>query len=264
MHLLLLSLFLSMCFSHPPIKIYHLAGCRKDPQYIIPYFTNIYAFELISKGYLEEVREYILWYIKNLNYPDRFGLTGTIYDFSVEDGYLVPIGDYDSADSYAATFLILIYQYYKISEDVKLIEDYKGILKDIAYLILSLMDSKDGLIRAKPNINIKYLMDNIEAYFGLLYFSKLLRELNDPDWLYYYRHASDLKINIQKGFKEENILYWAIEDAFKHKVEIEREYPDSLANLFWNVFEGKRVKNVKNLTCEQKKVLKMLTKLNSP
>lgn len=244
-----------MSFSYPIIDIYERIGCKAgNNELYIPYFANLYATNLIlsEKEYPEVIKEYIFWYVENLNYPDNWEFTGTIYDFYLKDGVLLPTYSYDSADAYAGSFLTLLYFYIRKTKDFKILNAHLKKFKDIAYIIISLKDNRDGLIRALPYKSVKYLIDNLESYVGLLLFSQLLREISDGDWYYYRRHALELKRSIKKHFYSKGVLYWAIEDGIKYKVE-NQIYPDYLALIFWKIFNGKSLsqRDLLPLDCSQ-------------
>lgn len=140
-----------------------------DKPRIVPYFANHAAWGLVPyKKYSKEIRAYLDWYFTHLNKPDRFGRSGTVYDYEVHDGQEVSTNDYDSADAYAGTFLTLIRAWYE--SDPAASRDYlishRADLELIAQVITGLQQ-KDGLTWAKDNYRIKYLLDNAEAYAGL-------------------------------------------------------------------------------------------------
>lgn len=247
--------FISIAFAlQPPVEIYETNFCQKNPTLISPYFSNIYASHLIVyKNTSTVVKDYAIWYIRNLNYPDIFGLSGTIYDFSVSKEHLIPTYSYDSADAYAGTFLTLVYFYTTYTGDYSLFKDNLQNLKDIAYLMLTLRDHKDGLVKALPNKDVKYLVDNLETYIGLVLFVNLLKTFSDIDWKYYDIHAKELYREIRKHFFSNGTLYWAIEGDIKYPVTEEKVYPDMVAKFFWMVFNGKELEQkIDFLSCEQR------------
>lgn len=73
---------------------------------MVPYFGNLAARALLPE-YPAAVRCYMEWYLAKLNRADHWSLAGTICDYELRDGRLEATGRYDSADSYAATFLSL-------------------------------------------------------------------------------------------------------------------------------------------------------------
>lgn len=128
---------------------------------------------------------YILWYLQHLNRPDRYGLQGTIYDYTFAGDTEYSTMDYDSADSYAATYLTLVYRYVQVSKDREFVRTYLGDLERIAGVLIQLQD-RDGLIWAKPGYPLKYLMDNAENYRGLADFSALLSAMGLHDLSGFY------------------------------------------------------------------------------
>ena len=108
------------------------------------------------------------WYINHLNMPDKWGLSGTTYDYDYNNGTETPRDNADSTDSYAATFLSLAWAFYQTGDPaaqsyIKTI----GSQLDTIGGVLKQTQQSDGLTWAKPDYQIKYLMDNCEAYRGL-------------------------------------------------------------------------------------------------
>jgi hypothetical protein len=144
-----------------------------------PYFANLAVLGLLEGGteYLPAVKKYAEWYFTRLNtaQTDRCGLDATIYDYSVHltDGRIsgeepVVINGkkhYDSADSYAATFLSVLSGYYEKSGDTAYISSrYADINRIIGVIFATL---RGGLTIAAPDYPVKYLYDNAEVYRGL-------------------------------------------------------------------------------------------------
>ena len=118
-------------------------------------------------AYLPDVEAYITWYLAHLNPVDRYGLQGTIYDYEVKpDGTEVSTGDYDSADSYAATFITLLRAYVENGGNKEFLKGRERQIARVGEDMIRLIDS-DGLTIAKPDYPVKYLMDNCEVYQGL-------------------------------------------------------------------------------------------------
>ena len=75
---------------------------------IKPYFANLAAIGwLEDRTKIPQVEAWMSWYIGHFNWPDRWGEYGTVYDYSVSGATETSLGTFDSADSYAATFLSL-------------------------------------------------------------------------------------------------------------------------------------------------------------
>lgn len=144
-----------------------------------PYFSDFAAYALLDgdKKYYANVKKYMDWHFAHLNTAaqDYNGVDGTIYDYhikvnngKVESESIVINSNnkkqYDSTDSYAATFLMVLEKYYRKSGDTAYVKNhYNQVLR-----ILNAMYSTfhNGLTFAKPDYPVKYLMDNTEVYAG--------------------------------------------------------------------------------------------------
>jgi hypothetical protein len=104
--------------------------------HIVPYFSDTVAVALLqgapSQEYLEEVKAYFDWRFSHQNdaSTDYNRIAGTIYDYDakVENGVVVSESTkekYDSVDSYAASFLMALWEYHnKAHDDAYLIDHY--------------------------------------------------------------------------------------------------------------------------------------------
>jgi hypothetical protein len=150
-------------------------------QRINPYFANIAATGMVRdpKRYVQ-VQQWMQWYLNHLNWPDQWGLYGTTYDYNIVNGQEVSEGDADSTDSYAATFLTLAYNYYQTGDPTaqQYVRGLSYQLDAIGGVIIDTMQS-DGLTWAKPNYEMKYLMDNCEVFRGLDDLAKLYAAIGD-------------------------------------------------------------------------------------
>jgi len=231
---LLLATFLTMKFpfSHPALDILN------NP-YVVPYFVNLAAIDLLPYD-PERVKGYIKWYLEHLNYPDMYSLTGTIYDYYITETSEIRTYTHDSADSYASTFLFLVFLYTEITDDYKLIRDNIQKLKDIAYVIAYLQDT-DGLIKSLPHLNPKYLVDNIESVCGLRAFSLLLRKLKDPDWHYYFTISNSIESSVMRNLVRGEQIAWAKLDDELLIANDSTVYPDIYAKAVLYAFVGRPV-----------------------
>jgi len=254
----------------------------KNNRTINPYIVTIIAINEISgQRHLSEVKEYILWYFKHLNYPDHDGLTGTIYDYEItETGEERSTGDYDSVDGYAGIFLYLLNLYYSTTGDRELIDGHMEKIKDIAYLIHYLQDT-DGLTREslEGKDNVKYLMDNCESYAGIRAFNNLAEKAFPGDESL-YRETENKIINAvnEKLYNAEmKNYYWAVDDNVRHISNWNKLYPDSIAQLFpiyfglldedrgkrkelWNRFNKKYGAKAAGFPLEQRIIYKLTKK----
>ncbi|MGI9952423.1 hypothetical protein V3F56_08675 [Moorellaceae bacterium AZ2] len=203
---------------------------------IVPYFAHLALYGVVATGnYGDRVRAYLEWYVAHLERPDRFGLYGTVYDYTVTaDGREIPEEGYDSSDSYAATFLSLVWRYYQATGDKAWVEAHRGELEMVAGAMLA-TEQKDGLTLARPDWPVKYLMDNCEVYQGLKDYAVLQEEVwEDGGRADFYRQkALKLAESIQRkmwvgeGFSPA-IYSWGL----RRRPNWKRWYPDALAQLF--------------------------------
>lgn len=199
---------------------------------VVPYFANFAAKTMvdIDPG---RTRAYISWYLDNMNMPDRGGLSGTIYDFVVKDGELVPTYKYDSADSYAATFLSLVAYYCHRTGDLEFITSNLTSIDLAAQVILELQDH-DGLVRVMPGSRTKYLMDNSECYRGLLDWAGVLEDLGEEGQARVY---TDAALRIAAGIRdvlydpEKEVYAWCMSWYGKRYPKVGKWYPDAVSQV---------------------------------
>ena len=203
-----------------------------DQQLVIPYFANLAAQVLIPHN-PGLVKSYMQWYLTNLNLPDRWGLEGTIYDFTVVNGELIPSYDYDSADSYAATFLSLVYQYATETGNWDFLFHHRESLDMIAQVIIVLQDD-DGLVWAKPNHRVKYLMDNAENYRGLTDWAQALSKMGEgEEAARMLARSQAVREGMQRLWDESSGNYaWGYSRWGLRRVRPTRWYPDGVAQLY--------------------------------
>ncbi|HLV80800.1 MAG TPA: hypothetical protein VKT32_10985 [Chthonomonadaceae bacterium] len=145
---------------------------------ILPYFANFAALGLVTAyrhtgdpDYLESARRWAGWYAAHQN-PD-----GTVYDYTGAPGAWKPTGDYDSTDSYAATYLTLLLALYRASPDPKWLAGRRdSIEKAVKAIKLTLQPI--GLTLAKPTYPVMYTMDNVETAQGLHAAAEIARLLH--------------------------------------------------------------------------------------
>jgi hypothetical protein len=206
--------------------------------HVMPYYSNL-ALTYVTKvdsEYQEDIKNYILWYLDNLNMPDNLGVEGTIYDYYIEeDGTEVPefVRDptkknYDSSDSYASTFLSLVYNYHENYGDDEFVLSIVDELKIVAFAVDATMQDY-GLTYAKPDYATAYMMDNTEVWRGYQDFALLLDNLNDEDAGYYQQEADRVREAIETYLWDEEKQGYK---PYKRKVlDWNRFYPDARANM---------------------------------
>lgn len=237
---------------NPGLRLIDLYSAdAKGMRTVNPYIANITAiYEISERRHICEVKDYILWYLDHLNYPDKDGLTGTIYDYEIsETGEEKSTDHYDSVDGYAGTFLYLLNLYHGQTGDNVLIDKYWDKIKDIAYLI-PYLQCEDGLTKPslKARNNVKYLMDNCESYAGIKSFNELSERTGRSREIFYIETEVYIKNAVNRTLynSENKIFYWAIDDNVKFQSDWNILYPDSIAQMFPVCFsildedEGKR------------------------
>lgn len=169
------------------------------PTQIDPYFSNIAAIGMTKDlNRMPQVRAWINWYINHLNWPDKWGMYGTTYNWNVSsNGTETPANEADSTDSYAATFLTLVWNAWQTgdAQTRSLIAGLSYQLDTIGGVLIKTQQS-DGLTWAKPDYQIKYLMDNCEAYRGLRDLASLFQNaFGDAAKASYYTNAANAMQN---------------------------------------------------------------------
>lgn len=194
-----------------------------------PYFSSFTALAFLradkEKRYEEVVTKYMDWHFAHLNSKenDINGIGGTIYDYEgkIKDRIVLVEEskyEYDSIDSYAATFLMLLWEFYEYKEDeVYLLKHHDEIISVIG-AIQDVMD--DGLTYAKPDYKVKYLMDNSEVYYGLISGANLVEKVFVPGF------EKD-----SQSYNDARILLNALEEDID-KLE------SQLEKTMWNEKEG--------------------------
>ncbi|HEX3022788.1 MAG TPA: hypothetical protein VHP81_10395, partial [Lachnospiraceae bacterium] len=140
---------------------------------VVPYFSSIAAISLLGRtsqqNDVEVVRAYLDWYFLHLNSKeqDAENGAGTIFNYSIvmDKDTLVDeksLNAYDSVDSYAATFLLLLNAYYDKTNDTEYIVTNMDRIILVIDALRKTFDS-DNLSKTRQDQGIKYLMDNVEV-----------------------------------------------------------------------------------------------------
>ena len=204
---------------------------------LVPYFSNLAALGWTEAArvttdtaqrvrFLNATDRWLRWYANNLN-PD-----GTIYDFEGPPRALKSKNDYDSSDSYPATFAMVAWRHRTASGDTALLLSLQPALRKAYGAILLTMDD-DGLTYAKPLYTEKYLMDNLEVAAGLAAFTRCFTELGETALA---ADATARRQQIQRSISR----YWRPSiGAFGYTIDpfgivsgkLKVAYPDVLAQL---------------------------------
>lgn len=139
-----------------------------DRQAVWPYLSNFAAMGLAratsvtgNSTYVAAAWSWLSWYQAHQN------AQGFVTDYIVQNGVETSTGDMDSTDSYAGTFLLAVREAYRTTKDLtKLMGLSTGMSQAVA--AIEATQDVDGLTWAKPTWHVKYLMDQAEAYAGLL------------------------------------------------------------------------------------------------
>ncbi len=203
---------------------------------INPYFSNLAGIGMTrNPANYGQVQNWMQWYINHLNWPDKWGLYGTTYDYDYNNGAETSLNDADSTDSYAATFLSLAWAYYSTGD-----ANAQSYVKTLSYQldaignVLVQTQNPDGLTWAKPDSQIKYLMDNCEAYRGLRDLASLFgAAFNDAGKQQYYNSKADLMLQGIQGMWMNGT--WAVyKDGIDRLIgpNFGTWYPDATSQMF--------------------------------
>jgi hypothetical protein len=114
------------------------------------------------------------WYASHQQ-PDGF-----ITDYVLNGTKPVSTGSMDSTDAYAGTFLAAVRDLYAATGDRTTLNGMSTAVARAVAAIEATQDT-DGMTWAKPQWHVKYLMDQAEAYDGLVAASELGVALGDPN-----------------------------------------------------------------------------------
>lgn len=195
---------------------------RGTPHFqICPYTANFAARALLdypTKHNLAIVKKWMIWVFNHLNSD------GSIYDWyvagdSLKNGVELPsvdaypsenVKEYDSRDSYAATFLTLARKYVEVvPEDKSWLRGYSDQLESIGEALYSCVDDSahhfdsgkfspdndDGLTVAMPAWQAKYTMDNSETNEGLRDMVWLEKNIITHHNSFFYQKLVDNQLN---------------------------------------------------------------------
>lgn len=154
-----------------------------------PYYACYTALAMLNvrrEGWAAQAKAYFDWHFVHLNAPgeDPSGLGGTVFDYRISDEGDAGLreqstGEYDSADSYAALFLVALHAYVDVTGDIAyLLRHSEKILS-----VMAVLDAitEDGLSIARPDYPVIYLMDNTEVLRGYKAAVALLRAMEGQD-----------------------------------------------------------------------------------
>lgn len=199
--------------------------------YITPYEVSLYALEMVEEPqYRPQVRAFLEVLLANVSNGDKYGMSGTVYDFDIKGNTLKLRPVFDSIDGYSGIFLVLFNRYYELTGDGELLNANWQKIQDIAYTI-AFLQQKSGMTIALPDYPVEYLMDNCEAYGGVQAFWHMAKALGKPiDMVYYQKVADSIKAGVYSLYSEKaGTFKWSAEKDRNSFSIWEKFYPDAYA-----------------------------------
>ncbi len=214
------------------------AICKWNPattNLVNPYFACFAALALLENpNNAADVKRYCDWHFSALNKTeDANGGIYTIYDYNVNGETLTSTNDYDSSDSYAALFLMVLEKYLNVTSDSAYIVAHSEDIEGVYGAMLSTRGSSTNanLTAAKPNYEVYYLMDNSEVYAGCSAAAVLFNAIGNQSLK---NDALSAASQITEGIEG---LYSSIYKAFfsnagKYTIDKSEFYPDMAAQVY--------------------------------
>jgi hypothetical protein len=204
-----------------------------SPNWLMPYYANLACLGWVQASkalgtttYRAWIRAWLDWYAAHMN-PD-----GTMYDYTYADGQLTSRNTYDSSDSYAATFLECVERFRRDAGGTSALRAlYPAVNKAVGAILLTYQP--DGLTWARPDYQVKYLMDNVEVYLGLRAAAQSARVMRDPKWSLWEKMASQTRGAIETALWLDSQQYyaWALHPNGARETRLSEWYPDIMAQL---------------------------------
>ncbi|MCX7017649.1 MAG: hypothetical protein NTY46_01380 [Candidatus Sumerlaeota bacterium] len=204
---------------------------------LVPYFSNIAALawtesarvttDTAARGkMLDACGKWLDWYAFHMN------ADGAIYDFECDKQTCKPTGTYDSTDSYAATFCLLLLRHHDAAGNAAQVRKLEKAVRG-AHKAIELTMDRDGLTYAHPFYPARYLMDNCEVAAGLASLKRLYAILGDSAGQ--ARAAGQLdRLLAQIGRyyqRKAGVFGYTMSSFGTISGDFSKAYPDALANL---------------------------------
>src|SRR3569833_2251556 len=199
-----------------------------------PYFANLAVIGLLigtppsTRGEAARIaRSWITWYAAHVN------ANGTMDDHRGLPGALKPTGKADSTDSYAATFLTVVWDFLARTGDQRPVVEIQEKLAKIAKAALLTMQSS-GLTNSRPDYAVAYLMDNVEVWQGLDSWARTASFLKQKDAAAEARKQADsllATIDEKLWLPQEGSYAWAMHPSGKREGGLDKWYPAQMATL---------------------------------
>ena len=213
---------------------------QTDHTAVWPYLANFAAIGLAratsvtrDKTYVRAARRWLRWY------GSHESPRGFVTDYEVTGGREVTTGDMDSSDAYAGTYLLAVWNVWRVDRNLPALRALRPTLRGAVRAIASTTDA-DGLTWAKPSWHVKYLLDESETYAGLRAAQHLFVALNDR------RSASRVAARARRIRSAAAALWnpstasfdWAVHsDGVHQTTDWTNLYPDALEQL-WPIAFG--------------------------
>jgi len=223
------------CCDEPTGAIFLQPPAEARPGGLVPYFAHFGAYGLLrayevtaEPQYLRAADRWIAWYAAHQR-PD-----GTVTDYDLQDdGTLIPTGDMDSTDSYAAMYLWVVAERRRVAPlpEGWLREHELSCYGALSAILLTMQD--DGLTIAKPDYPIEYAMDNTEVIVGLRSAGLIFDALGNPGVAGHVRRLADRAETELRTFydAEHGHFAWYRDLAGERGFALEKWYPDVMAQV---------------------------------
>lgn len=213
---------------------------------LIPYFNHFGANALVvSAGQLTDraaqsvlltaVDKWLFWYLSHMQGD------GTVHDYQVTDGVPEDTGNCDSTDSYAALFLMVLWNRLYVGGVPEKVSSWLPAINAAVRAMKLTEDPADGLTYAKPGWPKKYLMDNAEVMLGYRAAAKLYAWAgNGEKAAAALQKAVQINHTLETQFWLPQVQYyaWAKDKTGAMDAGMSKWYPDALANILYLAIGG--------------------------
>jgi hypothetical protein len=172
-------------------------------------------------------------------YTSVMDANGYVTDYRIDNGNLVSTGNADSTDAYAGMFLVALDAAYRAAPNQSRL---RAIAPKVHAAVTAVRSTQrvDGLTGAKPSYMVAYLMNQAEAYAGLIAATRLAYTMGDPALAH---DASNAATRIQTGVEQlwnpaTGAYDWASHPDGAHQTtNWSQLYPDAVSQV-WAVRFG--------------------------
>lgn len=213
---------------------------------LIPYFNHFGANALVvsagqladqaaQKAMLTAVDKWLFWYLSHMQDD------GTVHDYRITDGVPEDTGNCDSTDSYAALFLVVLWNRLYVGGIPEKIAAWLPAINAAVRAMELTEDPADGLTYAKPGWPKKYLMDNAEVMLGHRAAAKLYAWAgNGEKAASALQKAAQISQVLETQFWLPQVQYyaWAKDKTGAIDAGMSKWYPDVLANILYLAIGG--------------------------